>query len=87
MAYLLSKGARVRDDRDSAGNTALHMTVIHTRPKMYDYLAEEVHGAGASPAAAGAAPTPPGRGKSCSTSQIAARRQAATANGQRAPCV
>lgn len=40
VSYLKRHGARVNVDKDSYGNTALHMTVIHRQCDMYDFLVD-----------------------------------------------
>mmetsp|Transcript_1453 Transcript_1453/g.3191 ORF Transcript_1453/g.3191 Transcript_1453/m.3191 type:complete len:1024 (-) Transcript_1453:1638-4709(-) len=40
VSYLKRHGARVNHDRDTFGNTALHMCVYHDQADMYDHLVE-----------------------------------------------
>ena len=42
VRYLAHNGADVMGDRDSFGNSALHLAVLHSRPHMYDFLADEL---------------------------------------------
>jgi ankyrin repeat protein len=45
VAHLKRHGAAVNADRDQQGNTALHMTVVHSQPDMYDFLVDYCAGA------------------------------------------
>ncbi|GBF97002.1 hypothetical protein Rsub_09799 [Raphidocelis subcapitata] len=40
VAHLKRHGAGVNADRDVHGNTALHMTVVHDQPDMFDFLVD-----------------------------------------------
>eukprot|EP00798_Chlamydomonas_sp_ICE-L_P014182 gene14182-20149_t len=40
VSYLKRHGARVNGDRDTSGNSALHMCVYHEQQDMYDHLVE-----------------------------------------------
>jgi hypothetical protein len=40
VSYLKRHGARVNHDRDTCGNTALHLCVYHDQLDMYDHLVE-----------------------------------------------
>ena len=42
LRLLAAHGAALEGDRDSHGNTCLHLAVLHSRPLMYDFLVDEL---------------------------------------------